>query len=65
MTLILKIKSNSEIGEIIRSIRRIDVVLLDLPIDKMLLIIYANVYHPIIFYFLIIVLIRKLTHTFV
>ena len=65
MTLILKIKSNSEIGEIIRSIRRIDVVLLDLPIDKMLLIIYANVYHPIIFFFLIIVLIRKLTHTFV
>ena len=51
MTLILKIKSNSEIGEIIRSIRRIDVVLLDLPIDKMLLIIYANVYHPIIFFF--------------
>ena len=65
MTLILKIKSNSEIGEIIRSIIRIDVVLLDLPIDKMLLFIYANVYHPIIFYFLIIVLIRKLTHTFV
>ena len=65
MTLILKIKSNSEIGEIIRSIMRIDVVLLDLPIDKMLLIIYANVYHPIIFFFLIIVLIRKLTHTFV
>ena len=65
MTLILKIKSNSEIGEIIRSIRRIDVVLLDLPIDKMLLIIYANVYHPINFFFLIIVLIRKLTHTFV
>ena len=65
---------DSKNGKIIRSIRKtVDIIFLDLLINKMLLftslkknvIIYTNVTSSSNFYFLFIVLIKKLTHTFI